>query len=55
MQYYCVVTKCTVHAPITTSIHGRTDFKFESLVYKIETKCVSEFEVLNVLGRENSM
>ena len=54
MQYYCVVTKCTVHAPITTSIHGRTDFKFESLLYIIETKCVSEFEVLNVLGVENS-
>ena len=41
MQYYCVVTKCTIHAPRTTGIHGRTDFKFESLLYIIETKCVS--------------
>ena len=55
MQYYCVVKKCRVHPPRTTSIHGRTDFKFESLVYKIETKCVSEFDMLNVLGVENSM
>ena len=55
MQYYCIVKKCTVHAPRTTSIHGQTDFKFESLLYIIETKCVSEFEVLNVLGEENSM
>ena len=36
-------------------LHGRTDFKFKSLLYIIETKCVSEFEVLNVLGVENSM
>ena len=55
MQYYCVVKKCTLHAHITTSIHGRTDFKFESLFYIIKTKCVSEFEVLNLFGRENSM
>ena len=55
MQYYCVVKKCTVHAHITMTIHCRTDFKFESLLYIIETKCVSEFEVLNVFGRENSM
>ena len=55
MQYYCVVKKCTIHAPSTTSIHGRTDFKFESLLYIIETKCVSEFDILNVLGEENSM
>ena len=57
MQYYCVVKKCTIHAPRTTSIHvhGRTDFKFESLLYIIETKCVSEFDILNVLGEENSM
>ena len=48
MQYYCVVTKCKVHAPRTTSIHGRTDFKFESHLYIIETKFVSEFDILNV-------
>ena len=57
MQYYCIVKKCTVHAPrtCTTSIHGRTDFKFESLLYIIVSEFVSEFEVLNVLGEENSM
>ena len=55
IQYYCVVKKCTIHAPRTTSIHGRTDFKFESLLYIIKTKCVSEFDILNVLGEENSM
>ena len=55
MQCYCVVKKCTVHTPSITSIHARTDFKFESLLYIIETKCVSEFDMLNVLGKENSM
>ena len=55
MLYYCVVKKCTIHAPHTTSIHGRTDFKFEALLYIIETKCVSEYNILNVLGEENSM
>ena len=55
MHYYHVVKKCKVHAPRTKSIHGQTDFKFESLLYIIETKCVSEFEVLNVLGEDNSM
>ena len=55
MQYYYVLKKCTVHAPSITSIRARTDFKFESLLYIIETKCVSEFDMLNVLGKENSM
>ena len=50
MQYYCVVKKCTVYAPNTTSIRGRTDFRFESLLYITETKCVSEFDMVNVLG-----
>ena len=48
MQYYRVVKKCTIHAPRTTSIHDRTDLKFESLLYIIETKCVSEFDMLIV-------
>ena len=48
MQYYYVVKKCKVHAPSTTRIHGRTDFKFESLLYIIETERVSEFDILNV-------
>ena len=52
MQCYCVVKKCTVHTP--TSIRARTDFKFESL-YIIETKCVNEFDMLNVLCEEKSM
>ena len=47
--------KCKVHAPSTTSIRGRTDLKFESLLYIIKIKCVSEFDMLNVLGEENSM
>ena len=55
MQCYCVVKKCKVHAPSITSIHARTDFKFESLLYIIEPKCVSEFDMLNVFGEENSM
>ena len=55
MQCYCVVKKCTVHAPSITSIRARTNFKFETLLYIIETKCVSEFDMLNVLGKENSI
>ena len=55
MQYFCVVKKCKVHAPRTTSIHGRTDFKFESHLYIIKTKCVREFEVLILLAEDNSM
>ena len=52
MQCYCVVKKCT---PSITSRRARTDFKFESLLYIIETKCVNEFDMLNVLGEEKSM
>ena len=55
MQCYCVVKKCTVHTPSITSIRARTDFKFETLLNIIEPKCVSEFDVLNVFGEENSM
>ena len=55
MRYYYVLKKCTVHAHSITSICARTDFKFESLLYIIETKCVSEFDMLNVFGEENSM
>ena len=44
-----------LHTSTTTSIHGRTDFKFESHLYIIETKCVSDFDILNVLGEENSI
>ena len=42
-----------VYAPCNMSIYRRTDSKFESHLHIIETKCVSEFEDLNVLGEEN--
>ena len=54
MQYYSVVKKLTVHALCITSIRGRTDSKFESLLHIIETKCVSEFDMLCAFGEENS-
>ena len=45
-----------VHTPCITSIHYRTDSKFESLLHNIiETKPVSEFDMLDVLSEENSM
>ena len=52
---YCVVKKCTVHSPCIMSIHCRTDFKFEYLLHIIETKCVSEFDLIDVLGEINSI
>ena len=33
----------------------RTDSKLEILFHRIETKCVSEFKTLNVIGEENSL
>ena len=53
----CVVKKLTVHAPCITSIRGRTDSKFESLLHIIETKCVSEFDMLChcTFGEESSI
>ena len=50
----CSEEMYSTHTP-HTSIRARTDLKFESLLYIIETKCVSEFDMLNVLGKENSM
>ena len=44
MQYYIL---CSEEMYTQTGIHGRTDFKFESLLYIIETECVSEFDILN--------
>ena len=37
------------------SIHHRIDFKLESHLHIIERKCVSEFEILNAIGEENSI
>ena len=51
IQYDCVVNKLTVHAPCITSIRCRT----KSLLHIIETKCVSEFDMLVVFGEENSI
>ena len=34
--------------------HRRTDFKLKSHIHIIETKCLSEFEILNAIGEENS-
>ena len=55
IQYYTIVKKLTVHAPCITSISGLTDPKFESLLHIIETKCVSEFDMLCTFGEENSI
>ena len=49
-----VVVK-NVHTPCITSIHRRTDSKLESLLHIIETKRVCKFDMLYVLGEENSM
>ena len=49
------MVKLTVHAPCITSIRGRTDSKFESLSNIIETKCVSEFDMLCTFCVENSI
>ena len=51
----CIVKKLTVHASCITSIRGRTDSKFKSLLHIIETKCVSEFDMLVVFGEEISI
>ena len=57
IQQYCysIVKKVAVLATRITSIRGRTDSKFESLIHIIETKCVSEFDMLVVFGEEFSI
>ena len=55
IQYYCVVKKLTVHAPCITSTRSQTDSIFESPLHIIETKCVSEFDILVVFGEESSI
>ena len=50
----CSEEMYSTHTP-HTSIRAWTDFKFESLLYIIETKCVSEFDMLKVFGKENNM
>ena len=47
--------KLTVHVLCITSVRGRTDSKFENLLHIIETKCVSEFDMLCAFGEENSI
>ena len=46
----CSEEMYSTHTP-HTSIRART----ESLLYIIETKCVSEFDMLKVFGEGNSM
>ena len=36
-------------------MHRRTDFKLEPQLHTIETKRLSEYEVLNAIGEENSI
>ena len=55
IPYYSVVKKITVYAPCITSIRCRTDSKLESLLHVIETKCVSEIDMLSAFSMENSI
>ena len=46
-----MISTCTC----ITHVRCRTDSKFESLLYIIEVKCVSEFDIIDALGEENSV
>ena len=50
-----IVKKFTINTPCITTLHCWIDFNFISLLNIIETKCVHEFDVVNVLGEDNSI
>ena len=51
----CSEEKCTVHTPLLrVYIVGQTPNLKPCLLCIIETKCVSEFDMLHVHGEENS-